>query len=53
MTAQQAAIQDIKAHIALHWDEDHRDQYNVGVSHVFTRESRKLNKQLSINHLNG
>ena len=49
MTAKQAAKQDIKAHVALHWDEDHRDQYNVGVSHLFTSEATRLNRQLSIN----
>ena len=50
MTAQQAAKQDIKSHVALHWDRDWQDQYNVGVSHVFTREAIRLNKQLNINH---
>ena len=48
MTAQQAALQDIKRETTLYWDED-RNQFNVGVSHLFTRESRRLNKQLSIN----
>lgn len=49
MTAKKAAKQDIREHVALAWDEDHRDQYNVGVSHVFTREAVILNRQLGIN----
>jgi len=49
MTAQQAAKQDIKATTPLFWDRETYDQYNVGVSHLFTREARRLNKQLNIN----
>lgn len=49
MTAKKAAKQDIKAHVALHWDRDSFDQYNVGVSHLFTKEAARLNKQLNIN----
>lgn len=50
MTAQQAAKQDIKSETPLYWDREYYDQYNVGVSHLFTREAKKLNKQLNINH---
>ena len=49
MTAKQAAKQDIKGHVALHWDRESFDQYNVGVSHLFTKEANRLNRQLSIN----
>lgn len=49
MTAKEAAKQDIKQHVALHWDRDNWDQYNVGVSHLFTSEAAKLNRQLNIN----
>ena len=49
MSAAKAAKQDLKAEILLLWDRDTWDQYNVTISHLFTRETRRLNKQIGIN----
>lgn len=48
--AEKIARQDMaKEIIVLYPNPNTWDQFNVTVSHVFTKESRKLNKELDIN----
>ncbi len=49
MKASTVARKDIQANVAPLWDRDTWDQYNVTVSHLFTKEARRLNTELQIN----
>lgn len=49
MTAKALAKQHIKAEIQAERCRETWDQFNATVSHVFTRQSEALNRQLNIN----